>query len=118
MSAPAVEEVRAVISTALEDCQILAAITDAQLMVSACVEGLDPDRAAAIVKYVAADLIAGGFGTHGRGVLTSKSLGDASESYAAGGTVGRSAYWQRAIMLDPNGCLAHLGGKRATFETV
>lgn len=121
MSTPSVEQVRAVISTSMCDNDVALAIADAELIVRGCVDGLDPDVAAAIVKYAAADLISAVIGSKGRGTLTAKALGDASESYASGGAgaeFGKSAYWQRALMLDPNGCLHKLGRRPALFEKV
>jgi hypothetical protein len=114
-------DVRTVIVTAMTDTQIGALILDATLMAAPCLDGLETDRADAILKYLVADLIASTVSTRGRGTLASKSLGDASESYAnpsSNAQFGRSAYWNRAIMLDPNGCLARKGGKTASFEKV
>lgn len=113
---PTAAEVRAIYSTTLTDEELEAFIEDAALLVGPCIEGLDADRQKAILKYVTADLLVGA-ASRGRGVATSKAVGDASESYNAGGaTFGESAYWQRAIQYDPNGCLRRLGKPRATFE--
>lgn len=118
---PTVDEVRLVISTSKSDAVVQAVITDAAATVARCTESLDDETTALIVKYVAADMLAAVISTSGRGALTSKALGDASESWnagAAGAEFGKSAYWQRALMLDPNGCLNRLGKARATFEKV
>lgn len=116
---PTVDSVRLIISTPLSDAAVAAAVTDAELLVGACIEGLEDDRAAAIVKYVAADLITSVVSTGGAGALTSRSLGDATDTWASqGAEFGKSAYWSRALMLDPNGCLAKLGKRRPTFERV
>lgn len=118
---PTPDEVRQIIKTALDDTAIAAIIDDAAMIVGPCLEGLPEDRAKAIIKYVAADLIASTVASAGGGARTSKALGDASESYASGGTgaeFGKSAYWAKALMLDPRGCLANLGRRRATIEKI
>ena len=118
---PSVDDVRGIIDTALTDDQIEALILDAELIVHDCVEVLDADRAAAIIKYVTADLIASAVASSGAGTLASQSLGDASESYGMGvlgGQFGQSTYWKKALLLDTYGCLARLGKARATFEKV
>lgn len=120
LTLPTPADIRAIMATGLTDAQLTAVIADAGLMVRACVESLDSELQAAIIKYAAADLIASAVSTTGRGVLTSRSLGDASDSWSlgSGATLGGSAYWHRALMLDPNGCLARLGGRTVTFEKV
>lgn len=118
---PTVTEVRQIIVTGLTDGDVQAAINDAALIVEACVASLDDARAAAIVKYVAADLISSTIATRGRGPQTAKALGDASESWAGAGsgvTFGQSTYWGKALALDPNGCLRGLSMRRATIERV
>lgn len=114
---PSVDEVRLIITTGLPDQTIAAIITDAALIVADCVEDLEDEQAKAIVKYVAADIISSVVTSGGAGARTAKALGDASESWnASGAEFGKSAYWARALMLDPNGCLERLGRKRATIE--
>lgn len=117
---PTVEDVRQIIATAKPDSTVQAIITDAAAIVARCTESLDDETTALIVKYVAADMLASVIATSGKGIQTAKALGDASESYggAGGAEFGKSAYWQRALMLDPNGCLNRLGKPRATFEKV
>lgn len=118
---PTPAEVRQIIATGLSDADIAAIIEDAALIVGPCVASLDEDRAKAIIKYVAADLIAATIASSGGGARTAKALGDASESYASGGPgveFGKSTYWTRALMLDPNGCIEKLGRRRAVFEKV
>lgn len=118
---PTVAEVRLIITTGLDDSAVAAIIEDAALIVADCIAELEEDKAKAIVKYVAADMIAAVVASSGGGVRTSKALGDASESWASGGTgseFGKSAYWSRALMLDPCGCLEKLGRKRATIEKI
>lgn len=118
---PTPAEVRAVITTALSDDRISALVNDAALIVERCVAGQSEDRAKAIITYVTADLIASTVATGGGGARTAKALGDASESYASGGEgarFGTSAYWTRACMLDPTGCVERLGKRRATLQKV
>lgn len=118
---PTPAEVRQIIATGLSDADIAAIIEDAALVVGECVASLDEDRAKAIIKYVTADIIASTVSTSGGGPRTAKALGDASESYSSGGIgqeFGKSAYWSRAMLLDPKGCLANLGRRRAMLEKV
>jgi hypothetical protein len=118
---PSVAEVRQVITTALPDSTVSVVIDHAALVVEACVESLAEDRQKAIVTYVAADFIASAVSTGGKGAKVSSALGDASDSWAAnlaGAEFGKSAYWSRALLLDPNGCLHKLGRRRAILETV
>ena len=118
---PTVAEVRQIITTGLSDADIGAIIEDAALIVGPCIEGMAEDRAKAIIKYATADLIASTVASSGGGARTAKALGDASESYASGGTgaeFGKSAYWSKALLLDTTGCLANLGRRRATLEKV
>jgi hypothetical protein len=118
---PLVEDLRAIITSAKTDAELEAVIDDAALMVSplACVLAYDGPRQAAIIKYVAADLLAGAIETGGGGALQSQTLGDASETYGLGGAqLGQSAYWKKALALDTDGCLATLAKPRAFFEKV
>lgn len=112
---PTPEQVRTLVQTTLTDEQIEGVIDDAVLLAGPCIENLGEDRQRAIVKYIAAHLIA----TTGRGgessTLTSRKLGDASRSYARaqlGRDLAGTALGQQAIMLDPTGCLANLGLRR------
>lgn len=116
---PEVEDVREIITTELTDAQIEALILDASLMVENCVAALDDERACTIVKYVTADLIASAVENAGSGAVTSSRLGDAADTFAASTEFpGRSAYWDKAVMFDPYGCLRKLGRKSAVFEKV
>jgi hypothetical protein len=116
---PDVPDVRAIIATELSDEQVEGLILDAELMVRTCVASLDEERQCAIIKYVTADLIASAVEGAGAGAVTSSRLGDAADTYAASTEFpGRSSYWDKAVLLDPNGCLRKLGRKSAFFEKV
>jgi hypothetical protein len=121
LAVPTPADVRIVITTALDDAAITALIGDAALIAEACpmVAGYDALRQIAIIKWLTAHLIAQQSGQ--AGALTQKTLGDASESYASGqmGTnLQASRYGQQAIALDPSGCLAQLGQRRAFFKVL
>jgi len=124
LALPTLADVRAIIATSLTDGQLQAVIDDAGLIAEACpaVVGYPATRQAAIVKYITAHLLAGSAGSSaGSGAITQKALGDASESYAAGqfGMDLKSSQWgQKALLLDPSGCLATLGRERAQFEVL
>lgn len=103
---PTATDVRAIISTSLTDDQLDSLISDAALIAGDCILSLDEARQTAIIKWLAAHLIVSTAGS--RGALTSKKMGDASESYAApqlGSGLRSTVYGQRALDLDPNGCL-------------
>lgn len=113
---PTIDQVRAIVQTALDDTQLGTVIDDAALMVARCVAGLDGDLQAAIVKYVTAHLLA----SSGRGgessTLTSRKLGDAQKSWSraqVGQSLAGTAFGQQALMLDPTDCLQTLGTKLA-----
>jgi len=118
LSTPSVADVRLIIDTPVSDAVITATIADAALIVGRCsaVANYGTDVQQAIIKYVTAHLLSIRSGA-APGPLTSKSLGDASESYGGGATSGTqlaaSAYGQQAILLDPTGCLATLGKTKA-----
>ncbi|MCE8471503.1 DUF4054 domain-containing protein, partial [Rhodovulum sulfidophilum] len=99
-------------------------IEDAALMAGVCIAPYEPARQAAIVKWLAAHLIAstnGAAGT-GAGSLTSMSLGDASETYAKAALTGEGLrathFGQQALLLDTLGGLARLGRPRASAEVI
>lgn len=123
LTKPTVAAVRVVISTTLTDAGVQAMIDDAELIVRQCpaVADLDTDHQAAIVKWVAAHLISQQGGT--AGPLTSKTMGDASESYAAGFRqygvqLTGSFYGQQALLLETSGCLAKIGKTRAFVQVL
>lgn len=119
---PDTAEVRLIIETGLTDAQIQALIDDAALLVEGCIADLECSRQAAIIKWTTAHLISNlSSGTGGTtGVITGESLGDASVSYAKPSLVGEglksTTYGQQAIALDPNGCLATLGLRKAVVR--
>jgi len=124
LTLPTPADVRAIIATSLDDGQLQAVINDAALIAEACpaVAGYPAARQASIVKYITAHLLAGSAGSStGSGAITQKALGDASESYAAGqlGMDLKSSAWgQKALLLDPSGCLATLGRQSAYFKVL
>lgn len=120
LATPEAPAVRTIIETELSDPQILSVIEDAALLAEGCpaVVGYPAGRQTAIVKWLAAHIIAS---TSKTGVLTQKALGDASESYAraqTGQNLAGTTYGQQALALDPSGCLARLGEKRAFFRVL
>lgn len=120
---PSTDDVRAIIETSATDAQVQAAIDDAALIVEDCVEDLPADRQAAIIKYVAAHLLAtnSSLTSGGAGAVTSSRLGDASESYATaplGTGLQGTEYGKRALMFDPNGCIAQIGRVPVVFEVL
>lgn len=119
VSTPSVAEVRTIISTTLADASITAIIADAALLAENCpvIEGYSVALQKAIVKWLAAHFISAQKG----GQLMQKTLGDASESYAAPQTLmglNGSVYGQQAILLDASGCLERLGKLKVKFKVL
>lgn len=112
---PTAEEVLVLVRpTTLSEEEVDVIIGDAALMVEHCVAKLSDERQAAIVKYVAAHIIATTGRGGGRGLMMSKKLGDASETYARGtfgGGLSSSVFGKQALALDPSGCLLNLGSE-------
>lgn len=122
---PTVDDVRAIIGQSdLTDDQINSYIDDAILITENCIKNLSPNRQKAILKYVVAHLLytTGLLDDTNSVALTSRRLGDASETYARselGKGLASSPYGQRAIELDPNRCLETIGNqKRKAFVKV
>jgi hypothetical protein len=120
LAKPELSAVRAIIGTDLSDPQVQSVIDDAALLAEGCpkVAGYDAGRQAAIVKWLSAHMIAS---TAKTGVLTQKSLGDASESYGraqVGLNLSGTTYGQQALALDPSGCLARLGQRSAFVQVL
>ncbi len=91
------------------DFDIAPAILTAESMIQAnmldagCGAHYAPERLELIARYLAAHIF-----QIQHGVLTSKTAGAASESYAATLGIGLlgTLHGQQAMLLDPNGCLA------------
>lgn len=116
---PTIRSLRAVVKTDVSDACLQDVIDEAYLLVGDCIVGLEDARKTAIVRWTAAHILYSTSRlTNMRELrITSRKLGDASETYASGPTgegLRSSIYGQRAIDLDPSGCLAGLGqpGKR------
>ncbi|MGE0366939.1 MAG: DUF4054 domain-containing protein [Phycisphaerales bacterium] len=120
---PTAAEVRVIITTNLTDPQIENVIDDAALMAEVCLSAMSSDRQKAVLKWLAAHLLSMMLGKSGAGAnVTSKSIGDASESYATPTLTGpglmSSSYGQQAIALDPNGCLQNIGKLKMRFRSL
>lgn len=116
ISKPTAAVVIALTGTAFDAATVSAIIDDAALIAENCIKNYDATRQEAILKWLAAHLIAS---TGGEGVATSDRLGDASTSWARaplGDALKGTTYGQQALLLDTNGCLAKLGRARATVE--
>lgn len=117
---PVPDEVRVIVETALTDSDLEQIIDDAALVAGPCVKKLSGDRQRAIVKYIAAHLIAQS-GGGGEAMVTSRKLGDASVTFSraqVGQNLMGTSYGQRAAMLDPTGCLARLGERSAYMKVL
>lgn len=115
---PTAIQVKAIVETSLDDSVVDSVILDASLLAEQCLQGLSNDRKTAIIKWLAAHLIAS---TDSSATLASSKLGDASDTYVRATTgegLKGTTYGQQALSLDPNGCLARLGKARATFEVI
>lgn len=118
VSKPTAAVVIALTGTGFDSATVSAIIDDAAMIAEKCIASYDATRQAAIVKWLAAHLIAS---TGGEGVAVSESLGDASTSWQRaplGDALKGTTYGQQALLLDTNGCLAKQGRARATVERV
>lgn len=118
-----VEDLKGLVQSSFTDAQLEAFLNDAYLMVQGCasIAAMDTTRQTAIIKYVAAHLVSTMAKGHGNRFTTQRSLGDASESYAApvlGMGLQGTTFGQMAIALDPSGCLGKIGKTRATLTAI
>jgi len=116
-----ISEVKNIYSrTALSDTDIQAAITLANVLVDERVKG-ESGLNDTLLKEIER-LLAAHFATvnEERGGLSQESKGDSSESYrgTAGTSIRSTRYGQQAIMLDPSGTLAKLGGRVARIKAI
>lgn len=113
-------EVIALTGTKLPEPVVEAIIADAAVLAGPCIQALDAARRDAIIRWLSAHMVSTADGG-GTSTLSSRSLGDASKSWARG-TLGEglksSFFGQQALALDPSGCLARLGKPRATIQVV
>lgn len=117
IATPSVTEVRAVITTTKTDAEILLVIDDAVLILEdvPTTTAKTASVQKAIVKYVTAHLLS----LDRSGALTSKAIGDASESFAVsqnafGAGLLSTVYGQRAILFDNE--LRFVGAAKFLFE--
>lgn len=119
---PTPTQVKAIIATKLADDTIQSLILAARNSANDCIKGLADDLQIQILTWLTAHFIAMmNQGTSGSKALTSKSLGDASESYnivKVGEGLKGTSYGQMAIFLDPNGCLIKRGKMGVTWEVL
>lgn len=126
LSTPSVDDVRSIITTTQHDGQVNAAIETATLVAEDCASILAASEARqkAIVKYLAAHFLHVTDMSNASSkskAITSRSLGDASESYAAaplGTQLESSQFGQQALILDTGGCLATKGKRRAMMRVL
>lgn len=116
---PLASEVIALTGTSLDAGTVTGVIADAALVAEDCIKGYNEQRQTAIIKWLAAHLLASTDASGG--TLTSEKLGDASQSFARA-TMGKALegtmYGQQAIALDTNGCLIRKGRGRASIQVV
>lgn len=115
--AVAAADVIAITGTELAEAVVTALIADAELVAGDCISSYSAERQDAIVKWLAAHLVAS---TDAGGVsVTSEKLGDASLTFARA-TLGEGLkgtfYGQQALALDTNGCLTGKGRGQASVE--
>lgn len=116
---PTASDVIALTETGLSAAVVTTLIDDAALVAGDCITGYADDRQTAIIKWLAAHMVAST--DAGGGTLTSDKLGDASQSYARatmGDGLRGTIYGQQALALDTNGCLTTRGKGRASVEII
>lgn len=108
MESPSIREVRVVFKTSLGDDEVQSFVDDAILIAEQCpalvLSSVSIQKSA--VKWLAAHLLS----TSHSGVLTQRTIGDATDSYAAptlGAGLKSTSYGQRALLLAPE--LANVG---------
>lgn len=117
---PSAADVIAITGTSLPETVVTALIQDAALVAANCISQYDGPRQTAIIKWLAAHMIAS-TAQGGESVLTSDKLGDASQTFARatlGAGLRGSMYGQQALALDPSGCLARKGNGTATVQVI
>ncbi|QDP55372.1 MAG: hypothetical protein Tp176DCM1853251_56 [Prokaryotic dsDNA virus sp.] len=120
---PTASEVIAITGTAMSEALVSALIDDAALVVadSTCFSGYSDEKQTAIIKWLAAHIVASTGPGAKTGALTSRKLGDAQQSFARA-TMGEglrgTLYGQQALALDTNGCLAGIGKGRASVQVI
>lgn len=117
---PTPEQVQRLLSVTFSTEELEDAISDAGLMLNACAKLYDDERQAALVKYLAAHLLASSQ-VGAAGSLASESVDGTSYSRATA-TLGQNlkgtTFGQQALLLDPNGCLQSLGEMNARLWVV
>lgn len=120
MATPTAAQVKAIVTTSLDDAVVDALIADAELMAGDCISGLDDDLQTSILKWLGAHFVKV-VDDQGKGAVTSKKLGDAQTNYSnvgMGAGLESTTYGQQALRLDTTGCLANLGKGRAILRVV
>lgn len=118
MELPTVAAVRRIFPQASADDAVVQDFIDEAALVASRCAGLVAAAAAnqsSAVKWIAAHLMAVGSSNGG---VSSESIGKASKSYAMGpmgDNLKSTVYGQRALLLDPSGCLARLGFPKPIF---
>lgn len=117
---PSAAAVIALTGTSLTEAVVESIIADAALIAETCIANYGEARQTAIIKWLAAHLVAS-TATGGESTLTSEKLGDASRTYARATTgegLKGTMYGQQALSLDTNGCLFRKGNGRATVSVI
>jgi len=119
LAKPTAAEVIALHDAGFASAVVESIIDDAALLAdNMCTQAYDAARQKAIVKWLAAHMIAS---TNNGGVLASESLGSASDSYhraSLGEGLKGTVYGQQVLLLDNNGCLSRIGKPRASIEVI
>jgi hypothetical protein len=125
LTQPTTSEVKAVIilPAGLADETIQLMIDQATVVAEMCpaIEAQSTRAQKSILMWLAAHLLAVNYGKSGPTI--NKSLGDASEGYAAGvrmfgAGLSSTMYGQNALLLEPTGCLEKLGKLKPVFRSL
>jgi hypothetical protein len=120
MQLPSVADVTTLTGTSLSEVVVTSLIQDAALVAEDCIAGYAPARQTAIIKWLAAHLVAS-TSSGGESTLTSDKLGDAAQTFAratTGDALSGTMYGQQALALDTNGCLTRKGRARASIQVL
>ena len=93
-------------------------IEDAVLMAGNCLKHYGDDRQTAIIKWLAAHLVAS---TEGNAEIQSESVDGASQTFVRpepGEGLRGTSFGRQALGLDYRGCLEGIGKRRPTVEVI
>ncbi len=118
LAKPEPSDVLAITGPVLPAHVVQGIIDDAALMAERCISQYEADRQKAILKWLAAHLVAS---TNDGATMSSSKLGDAQDAWSRaslGDGLKGTVYGQQVLLLDTCGCMSRLGKPRASIEKI